>query len=395
MKQKQIHAVVKYFYPVAAGIETNMLETYSVLVQRGWNVTVHTSTNTLTEENILPSAEEVRGIQVQRYRYNWWSFWPQLPWDSADVIALHNFNVIPHGFLLFYAWWRKITGKRVPVMILTPHGGYTPDWLIFHPVVAWAKRMYHATVGLWLIRMALNGIRAVSEWERLEIAGMGVRTALIRVIANGIEDEAYGNVDHEAGDRIKKRVKGFGKYLIQIGRIYDIKNYETVLQALTQMPADINFVIVGPVGSNEYLASLKRLIADLHLENRVFFAGVVRGYDKYYLIKHAAMMVHMARWESFCNAVHEGMSQARVCIVADNTALRFLVEDGINGYRVPTTDSTALANKVLYVLDKKHAAEITKITATAKKFALAHSWKNVAITIESWLIDLLSEKERK
>jgi hypothetical protein len=95
-----------------------MLETYSVLAQRGWKVTIHTSTNTLTEQNVLPRSETIRGLQVQRYTYAWWSFWPQLPWDTADVVALHNFNVIPHGFLLFYAWWRKILGKRVPVAAL-------------------------------------------------------------------------------------------------------------------------------------------------------------------------------------------------------------------------------------------------------------------------------------
>ena len=40
---KKIHVITKYFYPVAAGIETNILETYSVLVKKGWDVTVHTS----------------------------------------------------------------------------------------------------------------------------------------------------------------------------------------------------------------------------------------------------------------------------------------------------------------------------------------------------------------
>lgn len=394
MKKHSIHAVVKYFYPVAAGIETNMLETYSVLAARGFTVTVHTSADTLTEKQVLPPRETVRNISVRRYPYQWWSFWPKLPWDTADVVALHNFNVIPHGFILLYAWWRKIWGKRVPVVILTPHGGYTPDWLIFHPVVGWLKRLYHATVGLWLIRMAVDGIRAVSAWEEQEIASMGVPNALIRVIANGIEDEAYVNIDARASAAIKKRVHGYGKYLIQIGRIYDIKNYETVLQALPLLPRDISFVIVGPVGSEAYLAKLKRMIAELRLEGRVFFAGVVRGIDKYYLIKHAAMMVHMARWESFCNAVHEGMSQGRVCIVADNTALRHLIADNRNGYRVPTTDNAALAAKIRYVLDRNNALQVKSVTAAAKTFAMAHSWKNVAITKEAWILALLAEKRQ-
>ncbi len=50
------------------------------------------------------------------------------------------------------------------------------------------------------------------------------------------------------------------------------------------------------------------------------------------------MMVHMAIWESFCNVVHEGMSQGLVCIVADNTALPYLIKNGVHGWCVPTRD---------------------------------------------------------
>ena len=45
MKNTQPHKidiVVKYFYPVTAGIETNIMETYRFLVENGWDVTLHT-----------------------------------------------------------------------------------------------------------------------------------------------------------------------------------------------------------------------------------------------------------------------------------------------------------------------------------------------------------------
>ena len=38
--QKHIDVITKYFVPVVAGIETNILETYSVLVQKGWKVLI-------------------------------------------------------------------------------------------------------------------------------------------------------------------------------------------------------------------------------------------------------------------------------------------------------------------------------------------------------------------
>ena len=43
MSDKRLHVITRYFYPVAAGIETNILETYSILASRGWDITIHTS----------------------------------------------------------------------------------------------------------------------------------------------------------------------------------------------------------------------------------------------------------------------------------------------------------------------------------------------------------------
>src|SRR5436305_1512737 len=129
MSKKQLHVIVKYFYPVTAGIETNTLETYSVLAEKGWNVTVHTSTDTPVEKN-------------------------------------------------------------------------------------------------------------------------HVNENLITVITNGIENEAYSDIDTLASKEIKEKAKGFGRYILQVGRIYMIKNYETTIKALAKLPDDVKFVIAGAPDKN-------------------------------------------------------------------------------------------------------------------------------------------------
>jgi glycosyltransferase involved in cell wall biosynthesis len=135
-----------------------------------------------------------------------------------------------------------------------------------------------------------------------------------------------------------------------------------VIRALALLPKDVNYVIAGPVQDNdEYLGKLKSLIKELGLEKRVYFIGVVKGVDKYYLIKKAQMMVHMALWESYCNVVHEGLSQGKVCIVADNTALPLLIKNDVNGYCVETTDHEELAKKINYVLENKQTKKIIEM----------------------------------
>src|SRR5687768_2686671 len=102
MKKKEIQIITKFFWPVAAGIETNILETYS-LQTKNWNMTLHTSRDTHIEKNVLPERETYRGIKINRYARGL-SYWPKLNWNSKGVIAFHNFDILPHGPYLVYAF---------------------------------------------------------------------------------------------------------------------------------------------------------------------------------------------------------------------------------------------------------------------------------------------------
>lgn len=379
---RQIHVIVKYFYPVAAGIETNVLEIYSVLAKKGWDVTIHTSLDTLTEKNCLSKEEIIRGLKVKRYPYRWYGYFPFLDWQTADLVCFHNFNV-SHFPLMAYAGILKLLGRKHFSVVVVPHGGFNPEWSIYPWLMVLLKKTYHYTIGTFLMNTVVDKIRAVSEWERRQIISKGVRENKVMTISNGIENEAYMDVDKFASAEIKKEVKKLGRYLIQIGRVYPIKNYETTIRALVKLPKDVKYVIVGPVGDQGYFDNLKKLIKNLGLEKRVIFLGVIRGIDKYYLIKHAAIMVHMAIWESFCNVVHEGMSQGLVCIVADNTALKLLVKEDVNGYRIPTRNSQKLAEKINSVLMNSTAFEIKRIKENNIRFAKEHSWKSVAMKVNS------------
>ena len=383
MKKRHIDIVVKYFYPVAAGIEMNILQTHKYFLKKGWSVTVHTTRDALTQKNILAPKDEIEGIRVIRYPYGKFGFFPKIDWANTDVVSLHNFNVFPHLQLMLYVVWLKILGRKKFLFSLTPHGGFNPEWSIFGRIVSLIKPLYHFTIGTALINLSFDVVRAVSEWERDQIAMKKVVRSKIHTIINGAEDEAYLDIDRLASAEIRRKVASYGKYIIQIGRIYVIKNYETTIRALALLPKNVNYVIAGPVGSEEYKKELESLIKKLGLGERVMFVGVIRGVDKYYLIKHAQMMVHMAIWESFCNVVYEGMGQGLVCIASNNTALPYLIKNKVNGFTLGAKDFKGVASKIKYVLDNSDSEEIKKMKKTNIKYGLAHSWKKVSEMIES------------
>jgi len=246
--------------------------------------------------------------------------------------------------------------------MVTPHGGFNPEWSMYSPLVKLFKMPYHYTLGTFFMNTVVDSVRAVSGWEKNELIRRGVQENKIVTISNGIEDEAYHDVDSLASLKSKRLVKSLGTYILQIGRIYPIKNYETTIRSLVHTPKNINYCIVGADEKDlGYRNSLLTLAKSLGVSERVKFVGVIKGIDKYYIIKHATMMVHMAIWESFCNVVHEGLSQGLVCIVANNTALPLLVKDGVNGYCVDTYDHLQLSKKINYVLDNYHDPSIIEM----------------------------------
>jgi glycosyltransferase involved in cell wall biosynthesis len=394
MRKKNIDVVVKYFYPVTAGIETNVLETYSVLAKKGWNVTIHTSRDIYMKKNVLPDEEVIRGLRVKRYPFNGFGFFPDIDWQDANLVCLHNFDIFPHFRLLIYSILLKIVGKKKFSLVLTPHGGFSLDtvWFIFPFWKRVIKRIYHNMFGSWLINYIVDGVRAVSEWEKKDAVSKGVRGNLITVIPNGVENEAYGNIEKLASKEIKSRVRSWGRYIIRVGRIYPIKNDETVIRALPFVPKDIKFIIVGPQELNQhkdYLEKLRRLIKKLKLTERVIFTGVIRGVDKYYVIKKSQTMVHMALWESFCNVVHEALSQGKVPIVANNTALPYLIKNEVNGYLVETKDYEVLAKRIQYLLKNKNTKKLRDMAEKNREFGLEESWDKVATKMDKMYQTLL------
>lgn len=393
-KRKKIEVITKYFSPVVAGIETNVLETYSILAEMGWEVTIHTSKDVYKQKNILSSEEVINGLRVKRYPFSGFGFFPDIDWQHTNLVCLHNFDIFPHLQILIYSLTLKLLRKKNFTLVLTPHGGFSLDtiWSMFPFWKRLIKRAYHNTLGVWLINYAVDGVRAVSEWERKDLVKTGVRRRLITVIPNGVEDEAYQDIVKLVSNGIKKKVKSWGKYIVRVGRIYPIKNDETIIRAMPLLPTDIKFVIVGPQEINqykEYLVNLKKLIKKLGLTERVIFAGVIKGIDKYYVIRKSQTMVHMALWESFCNVVHEALSQGLVPIVANNTALPYLIKDKLNGYLVETKDYETLAKKIKYVLKNKQTKKLRDMAERNRKFGLEESWRKVAGKMEKFYQQLI------
>ena len=392
MIKGKIDVVTKYFYPVAGGIEVNTHRVYKTLAKSGWKVTVHTSRNNLTKFGVLPKKEFVDGMEVRRYDCvsDIVGYTPIIDWNNTNIVALHNFNIFNFRILI-KVLWLKLSNRKKFSLILTPHGGFNPEWSTFPIVNRAVKYLLQQFLGRLLINSTVDWIRAVSFWEAQEMIKKGVDSKKIKVILNGLEDEAYLDNEKLASKNIKQKASEYGTYILQIGRIHPIKNFETVIRTLPLINNSVKFVIVGEVGDETYLQEIKTLAKKLDVYNRVIFGGVVRGVDKYYLIRKSKMMVHMAIWESFCNVINEALSQGTICIAANNTALKFLLNKS-NGFLVPTKNIKKLAETINFVLKNEKSHKLKIMRRTAMKNARLLNWSGVGLQIEKEMLTYTNEK---
>lgn len=385
---KRIDVIVKYFYPVAAGIENNIMQTYSHLVKRGWQIVVHTSKDTYNEKNVLKEKEEISGIIIKRYPWkSYFGFWPNINWQSAQHVCLHNFNIVPHLLIMFYALAQKILGKKKYSLFIIPHGGYSPEWRTFSTLARIVKRAYHQTLAVLMINLTVDGIRAVAYWEKEDMIRSGIKENIIKVITNGLEDEAYSDIENKASEEAKEKVRLLGDYIIQGGRIYEIKNQLTTIKAMSLIDSNLKFVMLGPCQDKAYKEMLMRKISELGLMDRVVFLGVVRGIDKYYYLKHAKAMVHMALWEGNCNFIHEAWSQRLICIVADSLGLNEQITDQVNGFLVGEKDVKKLSEWIKYVIDNQNSEKLNKMRQKNLEYVDNNSWQHVASRVKDFYLE--------
>ncbi len=381
----KIIVINRYFFPVRAGIETVLLQLLRHFDPQKYSVTVHVSANTLAEQNVLPLEDKKEHIIIKRYKTIKGFFYPKISYSKINALILTNFTLAPHLFILFSISLRKLLGNKKFMSVYFPNGGFTPVWNSFSPLQRLIKQTIHIVLGRILINYSSDHVIAISAWEKRELIKNKISPSLIRIVPLGLEDEAFLPVTQ---DQISQKstdlVRGAAPYIIQIGRIHRVKNIDTTIRALALMENPFTYIIAGGFEDKNYLEELQVLIKEKNLTEKVIFLGEITT-EKYYLIDQSICMVHMSHSESFGLAIYEGMSRGKICIVADNSALQEAVKDGINGYRVGTTDEKELARKLSYLQTPEGKQDCKKMEGNNKEEMKKYRWANVATNVQELL----------
>jgi glycosyltransferase involved in cell wall biosynthesis len=163
------------------------------------------------------------------------------------------------------------------------------------------------------------------------------------VIYNGVDSHHFEPVAaHEEARRLRARLGVNPDALLMgtVGRMRPEKNHEVLLSTLRHLRVarvDAHLVIAGDGPLRDFL---KRRAAELEVADRVSFVGEL-GDVRPVLTALDVFVLPSTAVESFSNAALEAMSIGRPVILSDIGGAREMIDDGVEGYVVSSTELAA------------------------------------------------------
>jgi len=390
----KILQVIPYFVPAWSygGPVPAVYNLSKELVKKGHEVTVYT-TDALEAKNRIREAEEIiDGIDVRRFKnlsdtiaYNHNIFLspgiiPEVKkrLKSFDIIHLHEYrtiqNIIVHRYAMKYG---------IPY-VLQAHGSV--------PRVMAKKRLKQLYDNLWgykLLRDALRVI-ALTETEAEQYKSMGVTEDKIEIIPSAIDLSEFENLPERGEFRRKYGLNCDQKVILYLARIHKIKGPGLLVKAFAGLAKELDtamLVIVGP--DDGYLPSLKELIKEQDIEEKVLFTGPLYGKKKLEAYVDADVYVLPSVYETFPLAVLEAFACGTPVIVTDRCGIADMVncQAGV----VVSYDKDQLSNAMLRILSddekRREFAEKGKLLVREK-----FNWQKIAEQAEHIYLGCLSSR---
>jgi glycosyltransferase involved in cell wall biosynthesis len=150
-------------------------------------------------------------------------------------------------------------------------------------------------------------IIAASEATRRDIAHLlGVSHEKIDVVYEGCNPLYSREISDEEVAAMRKKYDLPERYILNIGDMVERKNFGLIVEAMAELPDDINLVVVGEQTS--YTKRVKRRLKVLGFENRVHFRRNVATQDRAALYKGADIFINPSRFEGFSVEILEALS---------------------------------------------------------------------------------------
>jgi D-inositol-3-phosphate glycosyltransferase len=224
--------------------------------------------------------------------------------------------------------------------------------------------------------------------DRVVVIPLGVDPAMFRPIPRADALAAMG-IDLPQPNRL----------VLFVGRLDPVKGLDTLLRAmceLTELEPELSktlsLVVIGGdtdesgADLGEELECLDKLKDEVGLSDLVAFVGSRAQDTLAYYYSAADVCVVPSYYESFGLVALEAMACGTPVIASRVGGLQHTIEDGVNGFLVPSGDHQALAEKLRKLLCDAELRE--RLATNARRSTRSYTWQVVADRILNVYQDL-------
>jgi len=305
-----------------------------------------------------------RGRRRLRHTAKYGAAISRLPIEGFDVIETTS---LPFSHLPFL----HVRARRMHIpLVVTWHEFWGPFWSTQFPRLA---SIFLPLEELAALHMG-DRLVAVSRLTADRLRRLSRRD--VALVPNGIDVAAI----HAAAESVPS-----GPALLFVGRLIADKRIDLLIRALALIPHQADEPLLRIVGDGPELGTLRRLAADIGVDDRILWSGRLRNdRDVWRAIGACRIMVHPSRREGFGIVALEALAAGRPVITchSPDSALPELVEDRVNGLCVPPEPS-ALADAILELSSDEELR--IRLSAGATTTTSRYDWKAVARSFEDVL----------
>jgi PEP-CTERM/exosortase A-associated glycosyltransferase len=271
-------------------------------------------------------------------------------------------------------------GRRLGIPVVYELRALWEDAAVDHGTARQGGLRYRVSRGLesWVLRRA-DAVTTICEGLRRDIVARGIPPEKVTVIPNAVDVEAFA-ARGAADARLKHELGLDGAPVLGfIGSFFAYEGLAVLLRALRLLNAQGEPLRVLLVGGGRQEAELKRLAAELGIENQVVFAGrvphhhVQRYYDLIDVLVYPRLSMRLTELVTPLKPL-EAMAQGRLVVASDVGGHRELIRDGETGTLFKAGDPEALAGAVRLLLNQP--ARWPGLKAAARRYVeTERNWK--------------------
>lgn len=360
MKFNHIILITQDFPPNTGGIQTWCVELAKQFAIMGIKVTVITKSfdDFKFEPFVFNSIEVVRSPHT-----NWKK-------DKNKLIYKELKNCITKSSIILCSNWKM----GVPAYFYNIFHK-VPYFVVCHGLDAAEYRKLNKVLQKKVFKNATESI-AVSEYTKSYMRENDIEST-IDVINNGVDLEAFHQVIPSEEIIKKYRIDNSKLNILNVGRLEERKGFDFTIRAIK----DIDNVIFHIGGTGKYEDSLRKIVKELGVEDKVYFHGFIPNSDMNELFNAVDLFVMPSRKvghsvEGFGITYLEAAACGTPSIGGRNSGAADAIEDGKSGLLVDSESVESIRVGIQYFKDNPNKLE--EMGQYAKERAKSFTWEIIA-----------------